>query len=182
MRSTCGIRHLTTTAIIVTMVLAAIDLFAPAIHAATPKWTEWEQANSVAKKGQWLVIRQPEEGFCYIKQGYDGRSDKLDLSMKLDGVPYLTTPFFHGIQGDVSYRVDNGPMRIVPESKVSGSVIKLSPGVVSELRRGSMLTVRVKPAGMPTLQQTFDLRGFTAASGLLGSTACQQKVPDRYQY
>lgn len=166
----------------VLLVLGTIGFFASGVYAATPKWSEWEQANAVAKKGQWLVVRQPDEGLCYMKQGYEGYSDKMDLSMKLDGVPYLITPFFSGIQGDVSYRIDDGPMIIVPENNINVSVIKLSLEVVSELKRGRALTVRVKPVGMSTSQQSFDLRGFTAASEFLGSSTCREKVPDRYQY
>ena len=158
---------------------AAIAFSTSLAFAATPRWTDWERANSVAKHGQWLVIRQPNEGFCYIRQSYDGYSDKMDLSMKKDGVPYLSTPFFRGIQGDVSYRVDDGPVRIVPEKEASAIGIELSSDVVPELKRDRRLTVRVKPVGRRTLEQTFDLRGFAAASELLGSPKCQKKVPDQ---
>lgn len=169
-------------ALTVSLVVGAIGFFASGVYAATPKWTEWEEANSVAKKGQWLVIRQPYEGFCYMKQGYEDSSVHMDLAMKSDGVPYFTTPFFHGIQGDISYRVDDGPVRIIPDNGTNSSLIKLSPEVVSELKRGSALFVRVKPVGMSALKQSFDLRGFTAANKVLGSSVCQEKAPDRYQY
>ena len=157
---------------------AAIAFSTSLAYAATPTWTNWERANSVAKHGQWLVIRQPNDGFCYIRQSYDRYSNEMDLSMKKDGVPWLSTPFWRGIQGDVSYRVDDGPVRIVPE-KEGASGIELSSDVVPELKRGRRLTVRVKPVGSRTLEQTFDLRGFAAASELLGSPKCQKKVPDQ---
>ncbi len=47
-----------------------------------PKWERWDLANSVAKEGNWLVVRQPDEGFCYVKQGYDGYEDKLEIIVK----------------------------------------------------------------------------------------------------
>jgi hypothetical protein len=162
-------------------ICTAILLLAFLAEAVPPVWTDWERSNAVAKEGEWLVIRQPDGGFCYIKQGYDGYSDKMELSMKRDGVPYLITPFFQGIQGDVSYWVDDGPVRIVREAQASALGIKLSPKVVPELRRGRKLFVRVKPAGRLTIEQTFDLRGFTAASKWLGSPTCREKVPDKHQ-
>ena len=171
-----------TKAILGVSVCAAMLLLASLAEAASPRWTDWERSNAIAKEGQWLVIRQPDEGFCYIIQGYDGYSDKMNLSMKNDGVPYLTTPFFRGIQGDVSYWVDDGQVRIVREAQASALGIKLSPEVVPKLRRGNRLTVRVKPVGRSTIEQTFDLRGFTAASKWLGSSTCRKKVPDKHQY
>ena len=177
----------TSTCTMASVVLAATafaisSLWTSLASAVPPKWTDWEQANAVGKEGAWLVIRQPDEGFCYIKQGYDGYSDKMDFLMKMDAIPHLTTPFFHGIQGDVSYRVDDGPVRIVPEEKANALGIELSPEVVPEMKRGNRLTVRVKPVGKPTLEQSFDLRGFTAASEFLGSAICREKVPDRHKY
>ena len=67
---------------IIGITFCALMLFAPFAEAVSPKWTDWDHSNSVAREGQWLVIRQPDEGFCYIKQGYDGYSDKMDLLMK----------------------------------------------------------------------------------------------------
>jgi invasion protein IalB len=154
----------------------------PSAFGVSPQWSDWERANSVAKEGQWLVIRQPNEGFCYIKQSYDGYSNKMDLSMKKDGIPYLTTPFFRGIEGDVSYWVDDGPVRIVQEKAASALGIKLSKNIVPELKAGVTLHVRVKPVGSSTIEQTFDLTGFTAASAWLGSDRCCKKVPDQHEY
>lgn len=166
----------------VAFVFAMNTIFPSVSYAASPSWSEWERANSIAKEGQWLVVRQPNEGFCYIKQGYEGHSEQMDLSMKIDGIPYLTTPFYRGIEGDVSYQVDDGPTRIVPEDKASSLGIKLSSELVPELRRGKELTVRVKPVDQNTLEQKFDLSGFSAASDMLGNSVCREEVSDQYSY
>jgi len=156
---------------------AAIAFSTSWAFAATPSWSEFDLAYSIAKYGQWLVIRDPLKGFCYIKQGYEDNPEHMNLLMKKEGVPDV----IGGIQkGDVSYRVDDGPIRIVPEEEVSEFGFKLSPDVVPELKRGRRLIVRVKPLfGHATVEQTFDLRGFAAASELLGSPKCQKKVPDQ---
>lgn len=143
--------------------------------AEAPTWSDWERAHAVAHEGQWLVIRQPGEGFCYVKQSYEDSTDKMELSMKKDGVPHLVTPFFRGIQGDVSYHIKDGPVRIVPEAEASALGIKLSSTVVSEMMQGGTLSVRVKPVGQSTVEQRFDLRGFAAAAQWLNRPACLQK-------
>jgi len=98
--------------------------------------------------------------------------------MKKDEIPYLTTPFFRGIEGDVSYWVDDGPVRIIQEKDASAFGIKLSKDVVPELKAGVTLHVRIKPVGSSTMEQKFDLSGFTAVSEWLGSDKCCKKVPD----
>lgn len=165
---------------ITAVVALAVGILSLDSRAASPNWTEWDKANAVAQKKQWLVIREPNQGFCYIRQGYDGYSDRMDLSMKKDGIPYLTTPFSGGIEGGVSYQVDDGAVRTVPDGDISTTIVRLSPDVVPELRRGLVLTVRVTPDGRRTFEQKFDLRGFTAASNMFGSAICREKVPDQY--
>jgi len=152
--------------------IAATLIVTLSAQTIAPVWTDWELANSIVKEEYWLVIRQPDAGFCYIKQGYDESPDKMDLLMKKDGIPYLTTPFCRGIQGDVSYWVDDGPVRIIHEKNVSALGMKLSPDIIPELKKGKFLIVRVKPVGMSTTKQKFNLRGFTAASKWLGSSTC----------
>lgn len=139
-----------------------------------PAWSDWERANSLAQEGNWLVIRQPGEGFCYIQQDFEGARDKMGLSMKRDARPYLTTPFFRGIEGDVTYQVDNKPMRLVLEKDASALGIKLSPDVVPEMQHGTLLKVRVKHRGQPVLEQRFELRGFAAAVLWLDRSACKK--------
>jgi hypothetical protein len=71
--------------------------------------------------------------------------------------------------------VNDGPVRIVPENEARALGIKLSPDVVPELKRGGTLSVRVKPVGQSTLEQTFNLQGFAAATQWLDRPACRQK-------
>jgi len=165
--------------VLIASISLALGCLVPDIVLAGPSWSEWERANSVAHEGDWLVIRQPDEGFCYIKQSYDADPSKIVMLMKKDRVPYLVTPFFHGVEGDVSYQVDSQPLRLVQESKATQVPIALSGEVVPEMEKGTRLRVRVKPKGKPTLEQIFSLRGFSAASKRLGSDTCRKKVPDQ---
>jgi len=152
------------------------------LAAANPSWSEWEKSNSLSKHGHWLVIRQPNEGFCYIKQSYDGQNKKMELSIKKDHIPHLVTPFYRGVQGDVTYWVDDGPVRIVKEENVSNFGIELQKQIFPELKKGQKLHVRVNPVGDGTMEQVFDLTGFTAASKWLGCEKCQKKVKDKHSY
>ena len=145
-------------------------------NAVNPVWGGWDRANSVAKEKSWLVIRQPNEGFCYIKQGYDGYSDKLEIIIKKDNVPVLISPFYRGLEGKVEYCVDKGQVRNVPAELI----IKLSSSLVPELKNGSRLTVKFKPVGKRSMQQEFSLSGFTKAHAWLDSTVCKEKVADKY--
>ncbi|MCU7829422.1 MAG: hypothetical protein KZQ85_10185 [Candidatus Thiodiazotropha sp. (ex Myrtea sp. 'scaly one' KF741663)] len=144
--------------------------------AVEPKWEKWDTANSVAKEGYWLVVRQPEEGFCYIKQGYDGYSNKMELIMKRDNEPVLISPFFQGIEGEIIYRVDEGEVRKIPSSPI----LQLSNEVVPELNDGNYLSIEFKPAGYQTQQQKFNLSGFSEAKAWLGSATCKIIVADKY--
>ena len=147
-----------------------VGLFAMAIiftpsslaNAGNPEWTPWEWQLAVAKDGVWLVIRQPGVGFCYLKQSYDNDPGHMEITMKADGIPFLVLPFFRGVQGDVTYRVDQGPLRIIPEDDAHNP-IALSSEIVPELKMGNTLTVRIKPTGRTTQKQHFSLVGFTAA-------------------
>ncbi len=150
--------------------------FSSISNAVEPKWEKWDTANSVAKEGYWLIVRQPDEGFCYIKQGYDGYSNRMELIMKKDNIPVLISPFFQGIEGEVAYRVDGGKARKIPSSQI----LKLSKDVVPELKRGRFLIIELKPVGYQALKQSFNLTGFTKAHGWLGTSTCKKKVADKY--
>ena len=149
------------------IVMLGLPLMAEAIS-----WSAWERKNAVAKKGDFLVIKQPGEGFCYLKQSYDDELDKLELSMKADNKPFLLVPFFQGLDGDVSYRIDDGPIRIIPAHAVANPLL-LPTDVVPSLKKGNILIVRVKPVGSSTIEQHFSLRGFTAAAALLIDPQCK---------
>jgi hypothetical protein len=38
-------------------------------------WSQWELENAVAKERDWLVIRQPPEGFCYLNPDFPDESN-----------------------------------------------------------------------------------------------------------
>ena len=142
-------------------------------HASTViQWSDWEYDNAVARKGTWLVIKQPEARFCYVKQSYNGQL-KMEMLMKIDNVPGLTVPFFRGLDGDVTYKVDNGPVRVIPQEDAINP-LRLSSEVVPELKTGKKLTVRVKPVGKRTIEQEFSLVGFAEAAALLDNPVCQR--------
>ncbi len=148
-------------------------LFLVGVPAYAADWSEWEIKNSVAREGDFLVIRQPGEGFCYVKQSYYAHPGKMELSMKADNKPFIPLPFFRGLDGDVTYWVDDRSIRIIRENKARNPLM-LAEEVVPELKTGATLTVRVKPVGQPTREQRFSLRGFTAATRWLDTPECQQ--------
>ena len=149
-------------------------LFATTLAFAA-NWTDWELQHSVARKGDWLVIKQPNAGFCYVKQSYADQPKKMEMSMKIDSVPFLPLPYFRGLDGDVSYWVDKGPVRIIHE-KQAKNPLKLSTEVIGELKRGKTLFVRVKPVGQGTVEQQFSLTGFADAVAFLSKPICRTRV------
>lgn len=144
---------------------------ATASHAQN--WSDWERDNAVAQHRDFLVIRQPGEGFCYVKQSYDNDTSKMELSFQGDA-PYIVTPFYRGIEGSIEYRVDHGKTRIVKNSEISGSnSFHLSKNVVPEIKAGLKLYVKVNPVGERSRTQSFSLLGFTAASQELNTEKCE---------
>lgn len=136
-------------------------------------WSDWERDNAVSQHKDFLVIRQPGEGFCYVKQSYKNDTNKMELSFKGDA-PYVATPFYRGIDGHVEYRVDDGNTRIIKNSAISGTnSFDLSENVVPEMKAGLKLYVKVNPVGKRTRTQSFSLLGFTAASQELNTEKCE---------
>ncbi|MBT3549645.1 MAG: hypothetical protein HOO19_16410 [Rhodospirillaceae bacterium] len=151
-------------------VIAALAGAVPFI-ASAQSWTNWERQNSVTKSGDWMVIKQPGAGFCYLKQSYNDQTGKMELSMKADYHPFVPLPFYRGLDGDVIYRVDDGALRIIPQNRARNPLL-LSKEIVPELKSGSVLTIRVKPVGRTPIEQRFSLRGFTAATAWLNKPVC----------
>lgn len=65
-----------------------------AVSAFGQTWSAWEHDNAVARHQDFLVIRQPGEGFCYAKQSHDEDTSKMELSYRgggraTRGVPFL---------------------------------------------------------------------------------------------
>ena len=138
------------------------------------EWSDWERAHAVARHRDFLVIRDPEDGGCYLKQSYHGQTNRMELLMAGDGVPVLTTPFYGGIDDDLIYAIDKGPEKRIRSGGVSiGKSLALPKAVLPELRAGWVLKVKVKPVGQPWLEQRFSLKGFTAASRRLHAKPCR---------
>lgn len=155
------------------LILAA-SLVAVAQPAIGADWSDWELENSVARERDWLVIKQPGEGFCYLKQSYDSNTSKMEMTTGRSGVPAIVTPFFHGIRGNVTYQVDDQEPGVIPASQIEHhNLVKLPRKLVPALKAGSVLTVRVTPIGEQPGTQTFSLLGFTAASDWLDPEVCQ---------
>lgn len=153
-------------------ITAIVLAFIPTV-AIAQSWSSWEQDNAVSQHKSFLVIKQPGEGFCYVKQSYDNDTSKMELSFQGTS-PDIVTPFYRGIDEDVNYWVDDGPKYTVPNSKISGAnSFELAAKIVDKMKAGRILYVRVKPSGKPTRTQKFTLLGFTAATQVLASRKCQ---------
>lgn len=158
------------------MLVALLIFSSPAL---TADWTHWELENSVAQERDWLVIRQPEEGFCYLKQSYESDPSKMELNVGRNRVPALITPFFRGIQGQLIYQVDDREPRTLAAADLDNALaISLSPDLFPEMLAGRQLTVRVIPVGEAPRTQTFSLIGFTNASRWLERDICQIEFSD----
>ena len=137
-------------------------------------WSAWEQQHAVARQQDFLVIRDPADGSCYLKQSYYGEPEAMELVMASDGVPILTTPYYAGIEGDVVYAVDQGAERRLGGGGVSvGKSLALPRALVPQLKAGWTLRVRVQPVGQPPREQQFSLKGFTAAARRLHTKPCR---------
>lgn len=144
-----------------------------ATGAMAQSWSSWERDHAVSQHKAFLVIKQPGEGFCYVKQSYDNDTSKMELSFQ-GASPTIVTPFYRGIDGDVQYWVDDGPKRTVPNSEISGAnSFELAADAVGQMKAGRTLYVRVKPSGQPTRTQKFSLLGLTAATQALSGHKCQ---------
>jgi hypothetical protein len=145
-----------------------------ATEALAQSWSQWERDNAVSQHKAFLVIKQPGEGFCYVKQSYDDDKNKMELAFRGRN-PAILMPFLRGIDGDAQYWVDGKPLRSVASSEISeAGYFELATEVVSSMKAGLILYVRVKPVGQPVTTQEFSLLGFTAAAKMLTSDECQK--------
>ena len=143
-------------------------------HAAD--WSKWERGNAVAQERDWLVIRQPGEGFCYLKQSYDRDTSKMEMTTGRSGIPALVTPFYRGITGTVIFQVDDHEPGRIPASRIeNAALIQLPKSLIPALKSGRQLKVQVTPTGHAPRTETFSLLGFTAASKWLERAECQFK-------
>lgn len=139
-------------------------------------WSKWERDNAVAKERDWLVIRQPGEGFCYLKQSYDRDTSKMEMTTGRSGIPALVTPFYRGITGSVIYQVDDREPGRIPAPRIeNAALIQLPKSIIPAMKSGRQLKVQVTPTGQAPTTQVFSLSGFTAASEWLEREECQVK-------
>ena len=151
-----------------------------ATEALAQSWSQWERDNAVSQHKAFLVIKQPGEGFCYVKQSYDNDKNKMELAFRGRN-PAILMPFLRGIDGDVQYWVDAIPPRIVADSEISeAGYFELAADVVGSMKAGLNLYVRVKPVGQPVIKQEFSLLGFTAAAKMLTSDECKKNDLQRH--
>lgn len=144
-----------------------------AAAAEAQTWSDWELENSVAREGAWLVIKQPGEGFCYLKQSHNRDASKMELMIDRSGAPALITPFFRGLRGNLTYQVDDRDPGLIDTSKLtSAASVELPRSLVPAMKVGSVLKVRAIPVGDSPRTQTFSLKGFTAASRWLTHQSC----------
>ncbi|HET8700700.1 MAG TPA: hypothetical protein VFL97_03430, partial [Nitrococcus sp.] len=118
------------------------------------------------------VVKRPGQDSCYVKS-YGGNGSKMAISY--DGTfPIIVSRFDRGIEGDLQYWVDNGAKHTIPASKTKGAkVFALPTEMVSRMKAGHILYVRVKPAGEASRTQKFSLMGFTAATRVLADSKCR---------
>lgn len=160
--------------ILTTRLLAAIVLMFGATVAHGQDWTKWELENALSQERDWLVVQQTDDGTCYLKQSYNRDSTKMELMVGDSGVPAIITPFFRGISGGIEYWVDDREPRVIPASQIEHTAaIKLPRDLVSALKAGTRLFVKVTPRGEGTRTQVFSLLGFTAGMKWLESDRCK---------
>jgi hypothetical protein len=159
------------------MILAIVNIsnsYTPSIKSSTlskktdsaPSWSDWELKNAVSKHDAFLVIRQPSDKHCYIKQAYKDVT-KMELTYGV-GSFYINAAgaFMSGITEPITYRVDNN-------KHYSTLSDKLSLDILEEMKMGNNLHVEVLPIGTNSIiTQSFDLTGFTSALDVLESSEC----------
>ncbi|OED44157.1 hypothetical protein AB833_02020 [Chromatiales bacterium (ex Bugula neritina AB1)] len=149
-------------------IVIILFLFSHSAVAESPSWEKWEKDNSIARHGSFLVIDQPDEPFCYLKQSYYQNTNLMELA-RVKGNTRLTLPFLSGVEGDVIYWVDSGKKYSIPVDRYSAV---LHESALSEMKAGNVLFVQVKPTGEKSKVQRFRLNGFTAAVKSLQDPKC----------
>jgi len=159
---------------IVSLAVLAIVVSLGAVKIRGQNWSEWERANAIGRHGDFLVIKQPGEDFCYVKQSYQDDPSRMELIF--EGVfPSILTSFTSGLDDEVQYWVDDGPKRVIPNSRTNeGRAFNLAADLVGEMKAGQTLHIRVKPNGQQIRTQNFSLLGFAAAAEVLAGTGCQE--------
>ena len=98
------------------------------------------------------------------------------MELIFEGVfPSILTSFTSGLDDGVHYWVDDGPERMIPNSRTNeGRAFNLAADLVGEMKAGQTLHIRVKPKGQQIRTQNFSLLGFAAAAEVLAGSGCQE--------
>ncbi len=163
------------------ILLACLGLIATggagmADQAQEPGWSNWDQEHAVAREEDWLVIKDPAQGLCYIKQGYLGQR-MMDLELDEHGALCLWGPFSPvAVDVQVQYQIDHrGQERFIARQVSNG--LRLPDDLIQEMQKGYVLTVKVESLDpeqeLGTVpEQEFSLLGFLAATKVLDTQKC----------
>lgn len=141
-------------------------------------WTEWEKEHAVARKENWMVIKEPGIDGCYLKQGYAGQ-DMMDLTVDEGGSPCLWGPFSSTpVDVEVRYEIDDLKQGRITVREVTNG-IRLPQDLVLTMRRGFFMRVEIESLDsdieLGTVSgQDFSLLGFIGATEVLNSEACRE--------
>ena len=139
---------------------------------AAPSWSPWELDNAVGQFRAFLVVRQPGENRCYIKQSFHGDDDKMELIFDGNTLS-VVTPHIPSGRWDATWWVDSGARQTLAHADIMApNSFRLPAESLDLLRAGSYLNVRLTPAAGEPLSQTLSLLGFTAASRKLTEPEC----------
>ena len=108
--------------------------------------------------------------------GHDDDLSKMEL--RIDRIdkgepPLVVTPFYRGIEGVITYQVDENASRSFDASTLNFPAFELSIDIWPEMKKGNRLFVGVKPVNEGRRTQAFSLIGLTAASQWFENARCQ---------
>jgi hypothetical protein len=141
-------------------------------------WSAWDSKHSVARKENWMVIKEPGRKACYLKQGYT-KEKMMDLTVNENNTPCLWAPFSsEPVDVQVVYRVGDITKGRIQAKEVTNG-IRLPQELVHFMRRGFVMQVEVESVDPDVelgsvKEQEFSLLGFIAATEVLNSDACQE--------
>ncbi len=159
-----------------TAVLLLALVAAPA--AAAPSWAPWEVDNAVGQFRAFLVVRQPGENRCYVKQSFHGDDGKMELIFDGDALT-VVTPHIPSARWNATWWVDSGARQTLAHADIMApNSFRLPADSLGDLRAGNYLNVRVTPEAGEPLSQTLSLLGFTAASRKLSEPDCLGAAED----
>jgi hypothetical protein len=141
--------------------------------ALAANWSEWELKNAVSRQKDWLVIRDPDDNYCYLKQSHHDEPWKMEFIVGPIGKPSILSPY-SDLSGQIVFLVDKNPPVIIEAwSLAMESLIDLPTDILPQLKAGLALEVSVEPKEQGPKTQSFSLVGFSAALRWLNRPECQ---------